>query len=152
MNVLVDTSVWSLAFRRSNEIEHPAALLLKDLVTDGRAALIGPIRQEILSGVRSQDQFVSLRNGLRAFPDIVLRSDDYEEASRFYNLCRANGIQGSNTDFLICAVASERKMPILTTDKDLYHYARILPISIYEEFDRGMSSANFVQCLDRRPL
>lgn len=135
MNVLVDTSVWSLAFRRSKENEHPAASLLKGLITDGRAALFGPIRQEILSGVKTQKQFDSLRSDLRAFPDIVLATDDYEEAARFYNLCRAKGIQGSNTDFLICATASRRQMPILTTDKDFYQFAKILPIDIHTKFD-----------------
>lgn len=135
MNVLVDTSVWSLAFRRASKIEHPAALVLESLVLDGRAALIGPIRQEILSGIKTHEQFVSLRNALRAFPDIALTTNDHEEASRFFNLCRAKGIQGSNTDFLICAVASEREMPILTTDKDFYQIANHLPIDIYQIFD-----------------
>lgn len=134
MNVLVDTSVWSLALRRSKEIEHPATALLKSLVTDGRAALFGPIRQEILSGIKTLEQFDSLRNDLRAFPDIDLATDDYEEAARFFNLCRAKGIQGSNTDFLICATASRRQMPILTTDKDFYQFARVLPIDIHTKF------------------
>lgn len=135
MNVLVDTSVWSLALRRAKKVEHPAALFLKDLIIDGRAALIGPIRQEILSGIKTDEQFVLLRNSLRAFPDIFLTTGDYEEASRFFNICRAKGIQGSNTDFLICAAASQRNMPILTTDKDFYQFAKQLPIIIYQEFD-----------------
>jgi predicted nucleic acid-binding protein len=135
MNVLVDTSVWSLALRRSKRVEHPAALTLKDLISQGRAALIGPIRQEILSGIKSDDQFILLRNSLRAFPDILLATDDYEEASRFFNICRAKGIQGSNTDFLICAAASRRKMPILTTDKDFYNFADVLPVEVYERFE-----------------
>lgn len=135
MNILVDTSVWSLALRRAKRVEHPAALMLKDLINQGRAALIGPIRQEILSGIKADDQFVLLRNSLRAFPDIVLSTDDYEEASRFFNICRAKGIQGSNTDFLICAAASRRKMPVLTTDKDFYNFADVLPVAIYEKFE-----------------
>lgn len=133
MNVLVDTSVWSLAFRRAKESENPAVDVLKELVNDGRAALFGPIRQEILSGVRTQEQFISLRNDLRAFPDIVLTTEDYEEAARFFNLCRSKGIQGSNTDFLICAVGSRREMPILTIDKDFDQFAKVLPIDIYGE-------------------
>lgn len=72
MNVLVDTSVWSLAFRRAKESEHPTVEVLRRLIIDGRATRFGPIRQEILSGVKTQEQFVSLRNDLRAFPDIVL--------------------------------------------------------------------------------
>ncbi len=136
MKVLVDTSVWSLALRRSKEHEHPATLLLRDLVGDGRAAMFGPIRQEILSGIKSKEQFISLRDHFKAFPDIVLTMEDYEEAARFFNLCRAKGIQGSNTDFLICATASRREMPILTTDKDFAEFAKVLPIEIHPEEGR----------------
>lgn len=136
MKVLVDTSVWSLALRRSKEYEHPATLLLKSLVGDGRAAMFGPIRQEILSGIKSKEQFIYLRDHLKAFPDIVLTTEDYEEAARFFNLCRSKGIQGSNTDFLICATASRREMPILTTDGDFAEFAKVLPIEIHPEQGR----------------
>jgi predicted nucleic acid-binding protein len=135
MNVLVDTSVWSLALRRANGSDHPATLLLKRLVSEGRASLFGPVRQEILSGIKTRAQFLSLRNNLRAFPDIALTTEDYEEAARFFSLCRAKGIQGSNTDFLICATASRSDMPILTTDKDFTQFAKVLPISLYADFN-----------------
>src|SRR6476660_3859131 len=105
MNVLVDTSVWSLALRRTDPV-HPARLLLQELVLDGRAAIIGPVRQELLSGVKIATHFETLRAKLRAFTDIELQIEDHEEAARFFNKCRTNGIQGSNTDFLICAVAA----------------------------------------------
>ena len=132
MNVLVDTSVWSLSLRRSSQSRHPARLELEDLVTDGRAEMIGPIRQEILSGVKTAAQFEALRGGLGAFPDLPLATDDYETAARFFNLCRAKGIQGSNTDFLICAVAVRSKFPILTTDVDFERFAAILPIGLHK--------------------
>ena len=68
MNVLVDTSVWSLALRRTSVVGDPAKIELEQLVEDGRAAIIGPIREEILSGIRTATQFELLRNHLRAFP------------------------------------------------------------------------------------
>lgn len=132
MNVLVDTSVWSLALRRRSTA-HPSAEVLRRLATDGRAALIGPIRQELLSGIREQPVFDRLRLALGAFPDVPLVAPDYERAAACFNLCRAAGIQGSNTDFLICAVAERRHMPILTTDADFVRYAGILPIRLYAE-------------------
>jgi predicted nucleic acid-binding protein len=135
MNILVDTSVWSLAFRRSNGSDHPSTMILRKLVSEGRAELFGPIRQEILSGIKTRSQFLSLRNDLRAFPDIQLSTEDHEDAARFFNLCRTKGIQGSNTDFLICATAARRNMPILTTDKDFTQFAKVLPISLYSAID-----------------
>lgn len=131
MNILVDTSVWSLALRRADEV-HPTGRVLREVILDGRAAIIGPIRQELLSGIKLKKQFDLLGARLQAFPDIVLESSDYEEAARFFNTCRSKGIQGSNTDFLICAVAARREIPIFTTDKDFGLFARFLPISLFE--------------------
>ncbi len=130
MNVLVDTSVWSLALRRAKSV-HPATQSLKELILDGRASIIGPIRQELLSGVKIDVQFDQLKQKLRAFPDIELTTEDHEEAARFFNLCRAKGVQGSNTDFLICAVAARRKFPVFTTDRDFELFARHVPVSLF---------------------
>jgi len=64
--VLIDTSVWSLALRRSSlDLNNKQRRLVDrwtELVREGQAALIGPIRQEILSGVRHQESFETLRN------------------------------------------------------------------------------------------
>jgi predicted nucleic acid-binding protein len=40
-------------------------------------------------------------------------------------------VQGSNTDFLICAAAERRNLPILTTDADFRRFAAILPITLH---------------------
>jgi predicted nucleic acid-binding protein len=60
-----------------------------------------------------------------------LESEDYEEAAAFFNRCRAKGVQGSNTDFLICAAAARRQFAILTTDADFTHFAKLLPIRLH---------------------
>jgi predicted nucleic acid-binding protein len=98
--VLVDTSVWSLRFGamlRATGAEKE----LRDLVAEGRVLMLGAIRQELLSGIRTAEQFKRLRERLRAFPDIPLTEADYEEAARCFNRCRSRGVQGSNTDFLV---------------------------------------------------
>jgi predicted nucleic acid-binding protein len=130
MKVLVDTPVWSLVLRR--DARHNAAyrVALAQLIEDGRVAMLGCIRQELLSGVRGPAQFRRLRERLRSFPDLELSEDDYEEAASCFNRCRASGVQGSNTDLLICAVCLRRDMPIFTTDTDFVHYAKILHIKL----------------------
>jgi predicted nucleic acid-binding protein len=130
MKVVVDTSVWSLALRRQRPARSAEVVELAELIREGRAALLGPVRQELLSGVPSAGQFETLRDTLKAFPDVVLQSEDYEEAAAFFNRCRAKGVQGSNTDFLICAAAARRRYPILTTDSDFARYAKHLPIQL----------------------
>jgi len=130
VNVIVDTSVWSYALRRRRSQEHPSVGVLQQLVVDGQVRILGCIRQEILSGIRSP-QFRLLRDQLRAFPDEVLESKDYERAAEFFNTCRQKGIQGSNTDFLICAVAVNRDYSILTADQDFREFQRVLGFKLF---------------------
>ena len=139
MQVLVDTSVWSLALRRATTAaakasadanQQAAVNVLRDLIADGRASMLGAVRQELLSGIKSAEQFGTLLAALKGFEDLALVQSDYELAAEFFNTCRSKGVQGSNTDFLICAAASARKLPILTTDQDFVLYAKHLPIDL----------------------
>ena len=135
MNVLVDTSIWSLAFRRKpehlNAREHRLVGELGDLVRDGRAAIIGMIRQELLSGIKTSAQFEQLRRTLAAFRDEPVGTEDHEAAAQAANACRAQGIAVSAVDMLICSVAHRRGMPVFTTDPDFSNYARALMLKIY---------------------
>ena len=131
MKVLADTPVWSAAFRRTSE--QPSALRgeLEWLVANGAVAIMGPIRQELLSGIKQSAQFARVRDVLRSFPDVPIQTGDFETAAHYFNLCRAKGVQGSMTDYLICAVAVRHKLEIFTTDGDFRHYRRHLPIALY---------------------
>lgn len=131
MRVLADTCIWSLALRRARTGPPAEVRELEHLIRDGRVAIIGPIRQEILSGVRDKGQFEILKSHLAAFPDMPLQTDDYVLAATFFNTCRAKGIQGSNTDFLLCAAAARDKMAIFTTDRDFTRLAALLPITLH---------------------
>jgi predicted nucleic acid-binding protein len=135
MKVLVDTSIWSLALRRTGTIPEEDRLLvseLKELIHEVRAVLIGPIRQELLSGIQAKAQFNALKEHLEVFEDHPLAREDYERAAEFHNTCRQSGIQGSHIDFLICSVAAGAGMPIFTADKDFLLYGKLLPIALYQ--------------------
>lgn len=131
MKVLVDTSIWSHGLRRRTGGDAASTAELASLVQDGRVAMIGPIRQELLSGIRERAQFERLREHLSAFPDTEITSEDYEEAASFFNRCRAKGIHASNTDFLICAVAVRNDFSIFTSDQDFTRFAKVLPIVLH---------------------
>ena len=132
MKVLVDTSVWSAALRRTKRTEPVVVSELRSLILEHRVEIIGPVRQEVLSGLRESAQFKKLEKHLAAFPDIPLKTDDYVTAAKFFNICRTNGVQGSNTDFLICAVAMRNHLAIYTTDKDFPLFAKHLPVVLHE--------------------
>ncbi len=132
MKVLVDTTAWSLVLRHKDRPENAAtAVELASLIQDGQIAIIGPIRQEVLSGMKESAEFERLRDYLRGFADTELTSTDYEEAASLYNRCRQRGIQGSGTDFLICAAAMKNDYSIFTTDADFTHFAKVLPIVLH---------------------
>jgi len=55
-----------------------------------------------------------------------------ELAAEYFTALRAKGIQGSNTDFLICAAAARRDLPVLTTDKDFALYRTVVPLKLHQ--------------------
>jgi predicted nucleic acid-binding protein len=140
VNVLVDTPVWSAALRRSTTHlsvqQQRVCKSLQELISESRAELLGPVRQELLSGIREPSQFARLRKTLRAFPDVLLNAEDFEEAARMSNACRAKGVAGSGVDYLICAVAARRNFAIFTLDDDFDRYAKYLPITIFKTSSR----------------
>jgi predicted nucleic acid-binding protein len=132
--IIVDTPIWSLALRRKSAdlaaAERRLTQLLFQIVDEGRAQLLGSVRQELLSGLREESQFRRLRDLLRDFPDSPIETEDYEEAARASNQCRRLGITTSPIDMLICAVAIHHDWEIFTTDGDFAHYESVLKIRL----------------------
>jgi predicted nucleic acid-binding protein len=128
MKVLVDTSVWSLALRRRERGE--IARKLTNLILSSLVVMIGPVRQELLSGISSEDTFLELKAHLGQFDDLPITTEDYETAAGFFNTCRQHGLTGSHIDFLICAVAHNKNLLIFTTDKDFVKYAEYVPVNL----------------------
>jgi len=133
VNVLIDTSVWSEVLRRSQGGDTACVADVRALLDESRVVMIGPIRQELLSGIQREEQFTALREALSAFPDHMVTTHDYEEAAVCFNKCCASGLQASNTDFLICAVALRNKFKIFTTDADFDRFKNVLPIELYRQ-------------------
>jgi predicted nucleic acid-binding protein len=135
LNTVVDTSVWSLSLRRKPEDLSPTERVIVDelveLISEGRVCLIGVVRQEVLSGIRTDAQFERLRSFLRAFQDLDITIEDYEAAAQASNQCQAKGITVSAVDALICAVALNHDWAILTTDNDFKLFTRILSVKLH---------------------
>lgn len=133
MKILVDTSVWSLALRKKTLTEEEKKIVkeLKELIYELRVVVIGPVRQELLSGISDEIKYMNLKDKLKAFDDLPLKVEDYEKAAELFNTCRRNGIQGSQIDFLICAAALNNKISIFTTDKDFENYKKFINIKLH---------------------
>jgi len=132
LSVLVDTPIWSYALRsHSHRFKQHTDELVR-LIKDHQALIIGPIRQEVLSGYSNKKQFDLLRDKLAYFENTPVLDADYEIAAEFSNKCRQQGVQGSHTDFLICAVVTRLDVSVFTTDKDFIHYRKHLPIVLHE--------------------
>ena len=131
MKVLVDTPVWSYALRSKKVGFEQYVREFETLIADQRVLIIGPIRQEVLSGYSEIKKFEKLNNKLKYFENTPILDADYIQAAKFSNICRKNGVQGSHIDFLICSVAYRLQSHIFTSDKDFTHYQKHLAIQLF---------------------
>ncbi len=131
MKVLVDTCVWSKVYR-ADDPDLELSRLLKDLIFDSRAVIIGPIFQEILSGIRDKKDFKIIAELLSRFDQLNLNNEIYMKAAEYFNLCKGHGVNGKHVDFLICAAANHYHCAILTVDADFKMFEKHLPIKIFK--------------------
>jgi len=131
VRVIIDTGVWSRFLRRNRLPSDPIAAEVARLVKADVVQLIGPIRQELLSGARPSERFEQLREYLRFFPNLPLDEEDDETAAGYYNLLRRCGLQATGIDLLICAAVVRRDFKVFTTDKDFTGYAKHIPINLH---------------------
>ncbi len=132
MKVVVDTPIWSYALRSKREGYELHVQEFETLISDQRVVMLGPVRQEVLSGYSDKSRFDKLNNKLRYFENTQIIDDDYVQAAMFSNTCRSKGVQGSHIDFLICAVAFRLESEILTTDNDFSYYEKHIPIQLFK--------------------
>jgi predicted nucleic acid-binding protein len=89
--------------------------------------IIGPIRQEGLSGFSQLQRFEDLRSLMASLIDLPIGSVHLNRTAEFSNRCRRHGVQGSNTDGLICAVAVVQRISMVSAYHDFQPFAKRLP-------------------------
>ena len=131
MNVLVDTSVWSLALRRDSAPDIKETRILERCI-ERKDALFstGIIVQELLQGFRGPKQHDRLIDHLGGLPLIVPELIDHIEAASLQITCRRKGIQIGTIDALLAQLASSYDLELLTTDQDFTMIARYAPLRI----------------------
>ena len=129
MTLLVDTSVWSLAFRRDAPASQPeirmlhAALLGADTV-----ATTGLILQELLQGFAGPKAPARLLECFAALPLLQPDKDDHIAAAAIRNTCRRAGVQLGTVDALIAQLCIRHDTVLLSTDNDFQFAARHCPL------------------------
>ena|ERR1035437_5889985 len=119
MTLLVDTSVWSLAFRRDTESRAPQVETLRSALDGGEAIVTtGLILQELLQGFLGPRARTDIVQRFSALPLIVPDRSDYIEAADLRNRCRRSGVQIGTIDALLAQLCIRHRLQLLTTDND----------------------------------
>ena len=132
--IVVDTTIWSKAYRRKRIAGEDQSIVKKfcAILDREEEILIGPVRQELLSGISNKDVFNDLLTKLDGFNNYEVQLADHDLAAEYFNICLSRGIQGSQTDYLICAVAYRYDSQIFTEDNDFNNYKKYLPIKLHK--------------------
>lgn len=132
MTVLVDTSVWSQAFRRDNPTETPELVALRRLL--GSATLVsttGIVVQELLQGVVSTSAREQISQRMRRLRVVQPTVDDHVAAAAIRNACRAKGVQLGTVDALIAQLCIGNDLALLTADGDFRHAAKHTALRLF---------------------
>ncbi|MEN9309205.1 MAG: hypothetical protein RL173_3137, partial [Fibrobacterota bacterium] len=116
--VLIDTNIWSTFFRRNKPEDQKLRANIEMLMQENRISMIGPIRQEILTGIKDDNKYAILKEYLQAFEDEPITTEAYEYAAKVANGCMKNGIAISAIDAIIVAVIVLHGFEIYSNDQD----------------------------------
>ncbi len=132
MGLLVDTSVWSLAFRRDSDSDLPEIIELKRALESGDTVFVtGLILQELLQGFnkpKANDQIIGYFDSL---PYLTPTRDDHIHAAELRNKCRKKGVQVGTVDVLLAQLCIHHELEILTADKDFTHMSKVVGFGVW---------------------
>ena len=132
MNLLVDTSVWSLALRRDRPAgSAEVGMLIRTLESGETLSTTGLILQELLQGFagpKGRDQIVER---FSALPLIVPDRDDHIHAAELRNQCRRKGVQIGTIDALLAQLCIRHDLTMLTADEDFRHVAKHTTLKVW---------------------
>jgi hypothetical protein len=132
MTMLVDTSVWSLAFRRDAPDSGPAVLALRAAIDGGDAIVTtGLVLQELLQGFAGPRARKDIVQRFAALPLLVPDRQDHIDAAEIRNVCRRAGVQIGTIDALLGELCIRHDLTLLTTDSDFTLAARHCPLRVW---------------------
>ena len=125
MSLFVDTSVWSLVFRRDERPAVPEVHVLVDALEHGEMIVTtGIVLQELLQGFNGPKAKEQLLGRFSALPFLMPERQDHVDAADLRNACRRSGIQVATIDALLAQLCIRHNLTMLTTDRDFAKVAR----------------------------
>ena len=119
MSLFVDTSVWSLAFRRDAAPAIPEVRALREALEGGVTVITtGLVLQELLQGFAGPKARREIIARFDALPALRPDRRDHIEAAELRNHCRRAGVPMGTIDALIAQLCIRHHLMLLTTDND----------------------------------
>lgn len=132
MSLFVDTSVWSLAFRRDALDDYAQVTALKRALEEGETIVTtGLVLQELLQGFSGPKARNLILEHFSAVPLLAPDRDDYIEAAALRNNCRRAGVQAGTIDALIAHLCIRHGLTLLSTDRDFEHIAKHTELKVW---------------------
>lgn len=131
MNLFVDTSVWSLAFRRDAPPDQPEVRELRRGLDSGSVFCTGLVLQELLQGFSKPKANKQIIEHFAALPLLVPDRDDHVHAAELRNTCRRKGVQVGTIDALLAQLCIRHELLMLTTDNDFLGIAAIIAMPVW---------------------
>ena len=132
MNLLVDTSAWSLALRRDRVLESDVVGRLRQALDGGESVFItGIVLQELLQGFNGPRAREAIIERFAALALLVPDRDDHIAAADLRTRCRQHGVQAGTIDALLAALCIRHELTMLTVDDDFRHIARHTDLRVW---------------------
>lgn len=134
MTLFVDTSVWSLAFRRDADNSAVEVIALRHALESGQTIVTtGLILQELLQGFSGPRSRKDIIERFGALPLLTPDRQDHIDAAELRNLCRRSGVQIGTIDAVLAQLCIRHALTLLTTDQDFVNLARHCPLRLWKK-------------------
>jgi predicted nucleic acid-binding protein len=132
VSLFVDTSVWSLAFRRDKPQGAPEAAALVRAIEAGELIVTtGIVLQELLQGFNGPKLRQQILDRFAAVPLLNPDRQDHIAAADLKTRCRRAGVQVGTIDALLAQLCVRHGLTMLSADGDFRHIARHAALKLW---------------------
>jgi hypothetical protein len=132
LSLFVDTSVWSLAFRRNSPaVVKEVRELVRAIEAGEELMTTGLVLQELLQGFSGPRDRTQILDRFGTLPLLVPDRRDHMDAAELRNKCRRGGIQIGTIDALLAQLCLRHDLTMLTTDGDFRNLGAHCPLKLW---------------------